>query len=194
MWRSIHLLFSRLKVHEQQKYLYTGLQIKTIYKPLHCIDPKPCSNTSRVWMKYEKKAPDSHLTAGLHYFACPDLLHESCLHFWWCYHCHVSPLQRSHLSLGQDRWVLQDSNKASKSDCESEKPQHTKLFSRQQISCQVFSTSHNPSLFISPPFTALLSLVCWQTDEPWSNFNRQKGKNVWVDCSHCPWQHFQVPE
>lgn len=47
-------------------------------------------------------------------------------------------------------WVLQDSDKANKSACESEKPQHTKLFSRDQIRSQVSSTSHNPSLSLLP--------------------------------------------
>lgn len=79
----------------------------------------------------KRKAPGIHRTAeSAGYFAHPDLFHGSRLHLRWCYHCHVFPLQRCHLSLGQGRWVLQDSNKASKSDCESEKGQHTKLFSR----------------------------------------------------------------
>lgn len=47
-------------------------------------------------------------------------------------------------------WVLQDSDKANKSACESENPQHTKLFSRDQIRSQVSSTSHNPSLSLLP--------------------------------------------
>lgn len=188
LWRGIYLL-----LHGQQMYPYTGLQIKAVYKPLHSVDSKPCSRNSRVWMKHEKKAPGIHQTAeSAGYFACPDILHESCLHLWWCYHCHVFPLQKSNLSLGQDRWIFQDSNKASKSDCE--KLQHTKLFSRDQISSQVSSASHNPSLFVSPPFMPCSLWPVDKTDELWSNFNRQIGKKVREDCSHWPWQHFQVPE
>lgn len=104
----------------------------------------------------------------------------------------VFPLQKSNLSLGQDSWIFQDSNKASKSDCE--KLQHTKLFSRDQISSQVSSTSHNPSLFVTPPFMPCSLWPVDKTDEPWSSFNRQNGKKVREDCSHWPWQHFQVPE
>lgn len=45
------------------------------------MDPKPCSKTSRVRMKYGKKALGIHLTAeSAGYFVGPDLLHESCLH------------------------------------------------------------------------------------------------------------------
>lgn len=85
LWRGIYLL-----LHGQQRYPYTGLQIKAAHKSLHSVDLKPCSKNSRVWMKYEKKAPGIHQTAeSAGYFACPDILHESCLHLWWCYHCHL---------------------------------------------------------------------------------------------------------
>lgn len=70
------------------------------------------------------------------------------------------PTSKVSFFLGQDRWVLQDSNKASKCDCESEKPQHTKLFSRDQRSSQVSSTSQ-PCLSFLPPLPCSL----WPVDK-----------------------------
>lgn len=87
-------------------------------------------------MKYEKKAPGIHLAAeSAGNFACPDLLHESCLHY-----DAVTIAMCSHFRGLICPWVLRDSDKVGRFDCESEKPQHTKLFSRDQISNQVSST------------------------------------------------------
>lgn len=52
------------KTMDIKSYLYTGFQIKLTYKPLHCIDPKSCSDTSRapskdeIWEESSRYAPN----------------------------------------------------------------------------------------------------------------------------------------
>lgn len=94
------------KTVDIKSYLCAGFHTKQMYTPLHCIAPKSCSDTSRGPSKEEtqeenvtlnlslNRAPGVHLTrvsAGLVHFACPDLLHLSCLHWWWLPSPCISP-------------------------------------------------------------------------------------------------------
>lgn len=55
------------KTMDIKSYLYPGFQIKPMYKPLHCIEPKSCSYTrsvpseDKIWKANFRYAPDCRL-------------------------------------------------------------------------------------------------------------------------------------